>query len=77
MGRLFGFRLNDANSLIMFVFALGLVLIGFYEMYVLYTYFNETGAIPPVHTIFMIICLTLGLYITFQTLRHRGTTIRN
>jgi len=74
--RLFGFRLVDASALIMFVFALGMLMIGFYYMYAVYVYYNATGLIAPIQTIIMLFTLMLGMYIMFATLRYRRKTIR-
>lgn len=76
MVRLFGFKLENASAVLLFVFAVGLLLIGFYEIYIIWSYMNETGQIPIVHLIFMILVFTLGIYILFQTLRHRAGTIK-
>lgn len=74
--RLFGFRLVDASALLMFVFALGLLLIGFYYMYATYVYINAYGQIPVIEVIVMLLTLMVGFYIVYATLRYRSKTIR-
>ena len=66
--KLFGFRLVDASALLLFISAVGMLVLGVLELYIIVEYYNATGEIPPAHFIVFIVTMSFSLYILYKTL---------
>ena len=69
--KLFGFKLTDTSALLLFIFSVGLLLIGVFYMYTAIAFYNETGTIPPMYFIISMTVLSLAVYILYKTLQQR------
>jgi len=74
MGRkikLFGFELTMTSALLLFIFAIGLILVGMNWLYLTITDYNETEDFPVMMFFLAMILLIFGAYVLIQTVRFR------
>jgi Kef-type K+ transport system membrane component KefB len=72
MVKLFGFDLNDTSGVLLFIFAIFLLLGGGYMLYIAIHIYNQTSQVPAVYTLVGIILTLFALYILMKTLQQRN-----
>ena len=70
--KLFGFSLTETSALLLFIFALSLVFVGVYGLYITIQTYNQLDYIAGGYLIVYSSILLLGLYTLSKTVRFRN-----
>jgi len=73
--RLFGFNMTMTSALLLFIMAVGLLIIGFYGIYLAIMIWNNTATFPALYFLIYSLIILLGAYILIQTIRFRTQNV--